>query len=67
MTELGVKAFGEQERGACVTEIVEADIREDVLRSSTPESTPCDRDTLVLLTPLLTPLSAQHAETVSNH
>ena len=32
----------------------------------TPKCTTCDRYTIVLLTPLLTPLSALHAETSRN-
>jgi hypothetical protein len=45
---------------------VEADVREHASRSSTGKITVCNRYTMMVLTPLLTPLSAQHPETVVN-
>jgi hypothetical protein len=46
--------------------MVEADVGEDAFRSITAKSTTSGHYTMGVLTPLLTPLSAQHAETVGN-
>ena len=54
-----------QERGAhSVPEMLEADVGVDAFRSLTPKSTMRDHYTIRVLTPLLTPLRAQYAETV---
>jgi hypothetical protein len=54
------------EHGALVHEMLESDIAEDAIRSLIPENTTNDHYTVRMLTPLLTPLRAQHVETMGN-
>jgi hypothetical protein len=46
--------------------MLESDIAEDAIRSLIPENTTNDHYTVRMLTPLLTPLRALHAETAGN-
>jgi hypothetical protein len=55
--------LGEQEREVSVPEMMDADIGEDAFRFSTLKNTTGDHYTMIVLTPL----SAPHAETASNH
>ena len=48
-------------------EIVGANVGDDAFRFLNPKGTTCDHYTMVVLTPLLTPLSTQYAETPGNH
>ena len=60
-----VDAIQERERDArSVPEMLEADVGEGAFRSLTTKNTTCDHCTTRVLTPLLTPLRAQYAETV---
>jgi hypothetical protein len=62
-----VDAIPERERGAHgVPEMVKADVGEDAIPSMFFESTTCGHYTMRVLTPLLTPMSVQYAETASN-
>ena len=65
MNQLG-SCPSKAEHGARVPEMLESDIAEDAIRSLIPENTTNDHYTVRMLTPLLTPLRALHAETVGN-